>query len=113
MTEDQIIAFCDALPGATRETPFGPDTLVWKVGGKIFALLAPGSGRVSVKCADPDYAEMLISVGRAGKAPYLPRGGWLAADCSDCDDNEMAHRLRESYDTVRSSLPKRVQAGLD
>ncbi|TCO72433.1 MmcQ/YjbR family DNA-binding protein [Rhodovulum euryhalinum] len=112
MTEDQIIAHCDALPGAVRERPFGPETDVWKVGGKIFALMAPGSGRVSVKCADPDFAEMLISVGRAGKAPYLPRGGWIAVDCTACDDAEMTRRLTESYDVVRASLPKRVQAGL-
>ena len=30
--------YCLGLPGATEETPFGPDTLVFKVGGKIFAL---------------------------------------------------------------------------
>jgi predicted DNA-binding protein (MmcQ/YjbR family) len=113
MTEDQIIALCDALPGAVRDRPFGPETEVWKVGGKIFALMATGSGRVSLKCADPDYAEMLISVGRAGKAPYLPRGGWIAVEAAGLDDDEMAHRLRESYDTVRARLPRRVQQELD
>ncbi|SIO14741.1 Predicted DNA-binding protein, MmcQ/YjbR family [Rhodovulum sp. ES.010] len=112
MTEDQIVAFCDSLPGTTRSQPFGADIEVWKIGGKIFALMATGSGRVSVKCADPDYAEMLISVGRAGKAPYLPRGGWIAVTAHDLDDDEIAHRLRESYDTVRSRLPRRVQRGL-
>ena len=33
--------FCDyylGLPGATEETPFGPDTLVFKVDGKISVL---------------------------------------------------------------------------
>lgn len=74
--------------------------------------MARGSGRVSLKCADPDYAGMLISVGRAGKAPYLPRGGWSAVHAATCDDAEMTHRLRESYDTVRARLPKRVQAEL-
>lgn len=113
MTEDQILAFCDGLPGAARSQPFGPGTDVWKVGDKIFALMAPGSGRVSLKCADPGFAEMLISVGRAGKAPYLPRGGWIALETARHDPEEMAHRLRESYDTVRASLPRRVQATLD
>jgi len=112
MTEDDVIAFCNDLPGAVREQPFGPETEVWKVGGKIFALMATGSGRVSVKCADPDFAEMLISVGRAGKAPYLPRGGWIAVELATLDEDEMRLRLRESYDTVRSSLPKRVQQAL-
>lgn len=30
--------YCLAKAGVTEETPFGPDTLVFKVGGKIFAL---------------------------------------------------------------------------
>ena len=32
--------YCLSKPGAVEETPFGPDTLVFKVGGKIFALAA-------------------------------------------------------------------------
>lgn len=112
MTEDEIIAFCDARPGALRETPFGPQTEVWKVGGKIFALMARGSDRVSLKCADRDFAEMLISVGRAGKAPYLPRGGWIALDTRALPPEELTARLQESYDTVRASLPRKVQATL-
>ena len=113
MTEDQIIALCDALPGAVRDRPFGPETEVWKVGGKIFALMATGSGRVSLKCADPDYAEMLISVGRAGKAPYLPRGGWIAIEPALLGPTEPTDRLRESYETACARLPKRLRDNLD
>lgn len=109
MTEADIIAYCDALPGATRDHPFGPETEVWKIGERIFALMAQGSGRVSLKCADPDFAEMLISVGRAAKAPYLPRGGWIVVETEALSDDEMTLRLRESYDTVRSHLPRRLQ----
>ena len=112
MTEDEIIAFCTALPGATHERPFGPETEVWKVGGKIFALMARGSGRVSLKCTDPDFAEMLISVGRAGKAPYLPRGGWIAIEPALLGPTETTDRLRESYETVRARLSKRLRDNL-
>ncbi|BAQ68604.1 hypothetical protein NHU_01446 [Rhodovulum sulfidophilum] len=113
MTEDALCAFCDALPGATRSQPFGPGIEVWKIGGKIFALMAPGSGRISVKCADPEFAAMLIETGRAQKAPYLPRGGWISVGFGAQDTDEMAHRLRESHATVRASLPRRVREGLD
>ncbi|TCM84697.1 MmcQ/YjbR family DNA-binding protein [Rhodovulum steppense] len=109
MTEDQIIAFCDALPGATREQPFGPEAEVWKLGGKIFAILALGQGRVSLKCPDPAFAEMLIETGRATRAPYLPRGGWIALPASDPD---LAHRLTESHATIRASLPRRLRDSL-
>ncbi|MBN2905431.1 MAG: MmcQ/YjbR family DNA-binding protein [Rhodobacteraceae bacterium] len=107
MTEDQIIALCDALPGAMRSQPFGPEVEVWKIGGKIFALMARGGARISVKCADPGFAELLIETGAATRAPYLPRGGWIAIDTTDRDT--LTHRLRESYDTVRARLPKRLR----
>ncbi|MHC0054975.1 MmcQ/YjbR family DNA-binding protein [Actibacterium sp. D379-3] len=113
MDEAAVKTFCDDLIGACREQPFGPETDVWKVDGMIFALLARGSGRVSVKCPDTQMAEMLISVGRAGKAPYLPRGGWIAIDLDQLDESEVRERLLDSYQTVRSALPKRVQAELD
>jgi predicted DNA-binding protein (MmcQ/YjbR family) len=44
-------------PGAEESTPFGPDVLVFKVSGKIFALTDPGEypARLNLKC-DPDRA---------------------------------------------------------
>ena len=44
-------------PGAEESTPFGPDVLVFKVGGKMFALTDPGEypARLNLKC-DPDRA---------------------------------------------------------
>jgi predicted DNA-binding protein (MmcQ/YjbR family) len=47
-------------PGAMEDLPFGPDTLVLKVGGKMFALVGLNSQplRVSLKC-DPIDAQYL------------------------------------------------------
>ncbi|MEX5729247.1 putative DNA-binding protein (MmcQ/YjbR family) [Rhodovulum iodosum] len=112
MTEDDLIAFCDARKGATREQPFGPQTDVWKIGGKIFAMMAHGSDRVSLKCADAEIADMLVSTGRAGKAPYLPRGGWIAVPVSTTDETELKERLMASYEAVLHSLPRKVRDGL-
>src|SRR5678815_5226140 len=49
--------YCLTKRGASEETPFGPEVLVFKVGGKIFALAALDEvpPRVNVKC-DPDLA---------------------------------------------------------
>jgi predicted DNA-binding protein (MmcQ/YjbR family) len=53
----QFREFCLSKQGATEETPFGPDTLVFKVGGKIFAIapLDEVPARANLKC-DPDLA---------------------------------------------------------
>jgi predicted DNA-binding protein (MmcQ/YjbR family) len=52
-----LIAHCLAKPGAEETTPFGPDHLVYKVGGKIFGLTSPDDfpPRVNLKC-DPERA---------------------------------------------------------
>ncbi|RZK23858.1 MAG: MmcQ/YjbR family DNA-binding protein [Hymenobacter sp.] len=51
--------FCLSLPGATEELPFGPDTLAFKVGGKIFALTNLQTfASFNVKC-DPELAAEL------------------------------------------------------
>lgn len=38
MNIEDFREYCLSLKGATEETPFGPDWLTYKVGGKIFAL---------------------------------------------------------------------------
>jgi len=53
----QFREYCLSRQGATEETPFGPDTLVFKVGGKIFAIapLDEVPARANLKC-NPDLA---------------------------------------------------------
>jgi predicted DNA-binding protein (MmcQ/YjbR family) len=52
--------YCLSKPGAEETLPFGPDTLVYKAGGKVFLLtgLANEQLRFNVKC-DPDKATEL------------------------------------------------------
>jgi predicted DNA-binding protein (MmcQ/YjbR family) len=54
---EELSEFASRLPGAVEEQPFGPDVDVMKVGGKIFAILAPGAvpEAISLKC-DPGLA---------------------------------------------------------
>ncbi len=57
MDLSSAIELCHALPQAEATTPFGPDVLVMKVAGKVFALTVPGEfpSRINLKC-DPDRA---------------------------------------------------------
>lgn len=54
---DRVIAACNARPGSVEDYPFGDEVAVFKVAGKMFALVAlgPAPGSVSLKC-DPDLA---------------------------------------------------------
>jgi predicted DNA-binding protein (MmcQ/YjbR family) len=56
-----VEAYCDSKPGSSGSRPFGPEPLVFKVKGKMFALLLrrrDSPAIVNLKC-DPDRALML------------------------------------------------------
>lgn len=57
MNIETLRDYCLSKPGAEETLPFGPDTLVYKVGGKVFLLVGLDAEdlRFNVKC-DPDKA---------------------------------------------------------
>ena len=56
MNIETIREFCISKKGATEGFPFGEDTLVFKAGGKIFALVnLDGELSINLKC-DPEFA---------------------------------------------------------
>jgi predicted DNA-binding protein (MmcQ/YjbR family) len=57
MNIESLREYCLSKPGAEETMPFGPDTLVFKVNGKIFLLTGMDDEPLSfnVKC-DPDKA---------------------------------------------------------
>lgn len=60
MNIESFREYCIHLKGVTEELPFGPDTLVFKVMGKVFALTGLDQEYLSfnVKC-DPILAQEL------------------------------------------------------
>lgn len=60
MTHKQVEDYLLSLPNAKLDYPFGADVAVYKVGDKMFALVAEGKDpvRLSLKC-DPVLAETL------------------------------------------------------
>lgn len=55
-----VIAFCLSLPGADESQPFGPEVVVYKVGGKIFTIASPDDfpPRINLKCAPERAIEL-------------------------------------------------------
>jgi predicted DNA-binding protein (MmcQ/YjbR family) len=106
-----IEAFCLSLPGAVLDYPFGPDTAVFKIGGKMFCALGIGRG-VSFKVSDMAY-EILTQNGMAEPAPYLARAKWVnLPDPAQWSDEELESHLRASYDLILGKLTRKARAEL-
>ena len=110
MSRDRVNIMCARFAGAERSDPWGGGHDAWKVGGKMFACIGSVTAGVSVKTPDVETAQLLIDHGQAERAPYFHRS-WVLVDW-DIEENELEHRLRTSYELVKSKLPKKVQAGL-
>ena len=110
MSRETVNSICATLPGAEVSDPWGGGHDAWKVGGKMFACIGSVGDGVSVKTPDVETAAMLIDAGVGVKAPYFHRS-WIRLPW-DCPRDEMEHRLMQSYDLVRASLTKKLQATL-
>ncbi|MBI1317100.1 MmcQ/YjbR family DNA-binding protein [bacterium] len=91
------------LPNVSEETPFGPDVLVFKVGGKMFALLGLDNPEpyTNLKC-DPDRAEEL-RIDHPGIRPgyHMSKKHWNSVDL-DVGDALLLELLHHSYDLIAS-----------
>jgi predicted DNA-binding protein (MmcQ/YjbR family) len=100
---------CLAFPGSVETFPFGSETSVFKVAGKMFALsrLAQRPLGVSVKC-EPLLAEQLREAHPAVLPGYhLNKRHWntVIIDGS-LPQRVIKDMLEDSYDLVVSGLPR-------
>ena len=104
-----VIAHFLSKPGTEETTPFGPDVLVYKVGGKMFALTVPDEfpARLNLKC-DPERSIALRDEYEAIIPGYhMNKRHWntLILDGS-LPANLVRELIDHSYELVVASLPK-------
>ncbi len=104
-------SYCLAKPGVTEDFPFGPDTLVFRVGGKIFALTGvdePAPQSVNLKC-DPDRAIELREQYPTSILPgyHMNKKHWNTCVMDGRVPEALFRELiTHSYELVRATLPK-------
>src|ERR1700747_3086171 len=102
--------YCLSKPRATEGTPFGPDVLVFKVKGKMFALLALDEvpPRVNLKC-DPDLAlELRDRYEQVEPGYHMNKKHWnTVVHDGVIPDAEIRKMIDHSYELVVRSLPKK------
>ena len=109
-------SYCLDKPAVTETLPFGPDTLVMKVAGKVFAAtgLDEADFRVNLKC-DPQRAVEL----RDRHPAIVP--GWhmnkkhwntVYVETGNLPESLVRELIDHSYDLVVSGLTKKARAEL-
>jgi predicted DNA-binding protein (MmcQ/YjbR family) len=114
MNIDQLRKLCLSFPGVTEQIQWGDD-LLFKVGGKMFAVtrLEPAKVWLSLKANPEHFAELTERPGII-PAPYLARAKWIALESADAvPDAELSQLLRESYELVRAKLPRKIGESIE
>jgi predicted DNA-binding protein (MmcQ/YjbR family) len=105
--------YCLSKPSATEETPFGSDVLVFKVGGKIFALAALDEvpPTVNLKC-DPELAlDLRDRYEQVRPGYHMNKRHWNTVEIDGgIPDLELRKMIDHSYDLVAKSLPKAARS---
>lgn len=107
---ETLLDRCGALPSAELTYPFGDDTAVFKIGGKIFAIvdLAGETGGITLK-AEPDRVVALVREQPAvGPGYHMSKRHWVTVTLGQpIDPGLLDDLVEDSYDLVVASLPKR------
>jgi predicted DNA-binding protein (MmcQ/YjbR family) len=108
---EELRDFCLEKPGAAESFPFGEDTLVFKVGGKIFLLVGLKEGdRFNVKC-DPELAiELRERYDEVQPGYHMNKAMWNTVHMDGgLTRKQLCEMIDHSYDLIFKSLPKKIQ----
>jgi predicted DNA-binding protein (MmcQ/YjbR family) len=115
MNLETFYEYCLSKKGVTEHFPFDKDTLVFKVGGKMFALSSllqweKGKPSVNLKC-NPEYAQELRGLYDAIQpAFHMSKVHWnTIAINREVPDKFVKELIDDSYNLVFKSLTKILQ----
>ncbi len=113
MNIEEYRDYCLSLPGTTEGFPFGEDTLVMKVGGKMFSLASLESFTFNVKC-DPEKAiELREKYSEVLPGYHMNKQHWNTIIPDGSVDNAVLKEwISDSYKLVVSKLPLKERARL-
>ncbi|MGX5819134.1 MmcQ/YjbR family DNA-binding protein [Chitinophaga lutea] len=115
MNLEKFHAYCLSLPGVEEDFPFGEQTLVFKVMGKLFALTDVESFESVNLKADPDeIIEMRERYEAVLPGYHMNKKHWntILFDGS-IPDKLLLEWTKKSYDLVVAGLPKKIREQLN
>lgn len=115
MNIEQLYEFCLSKKGVTEHFPFDEDTLVFKVGGKMFALTSlkqyeAGNPAINLKCNPEKALELRAEYEGIRPGYHMSKVHWNTVDFNkDVSNKLICELINHSYDLVFGSLTKKVQ----
>jgi len=109
---------CLALPGATVDWPWGPDSDVFRIHHKMFALLwrnprVSDHMIVNLKAEPDEVPRLIASHGFVQPGFHMNKVHWITVELGPDADLSLADELIEdSYDNVVAGLPRRLRSTL-
>lgn len=114
MNIETLREYCLTKPGAEEAMPFGDDTVVFKVGGKLFLLVGlKEANRFNVKC-DPDLAiELREHYEEVQPGFHMNKTHWNTVFMNgNLTDKQLMEMIDHSYQLIVKSLPKAIRENL-
>lgn len=114
MNIETLRDYCLQQNGTEETMPFGNDTLVFKVGGKIFLLTSlKEANRFNAKC-DPDLAiELRERYSEVQPGYHMNKTHWNTVYMDgNLTEKQLLEMIDHSYGLIVKSLPKKVQETL-
>ena len=111
MNIEEFRSFCLQKYGVTEELPFDENTLVFKVKGKIFAIIDVDLFEsVNLKCDPQEAIKLREKYGAVQPGYHMNKKHWNTINFDgSLSDREIFHWVNHSYDLVVSKLPKKVR----
>ncbi len=103
-----VHAFCSALPGAGLSYPFGEETAVYKVGGKIFALTGDVSTSINLKAEPADVTGLVETYDAIDRGYHMNKKHWITVQLNGSLPGGLVEEpIEDSYDLIVDKLPAR------
>ncbi|MBL4678365.1 MAG: MmcQ/YjbR family DNA-binding protein [Mucilaginibacter sp.] len=110
MNIEDLRDYCLAKPGVTEGFPFGEETLVFKVGEKLFLLTGLGDNSFNVKCNPEKAVELREQFTEVRPGYHMNKKHWNTVRTDGSLTNKQLQEMVDhSYDLVLAGLPKKLR----
>lgn len=115
MNLETVYEYCLSKKGVSEHFPFDQDTLVFKVGGKMFALTSlmqweKGNPSINLKCEPERALELRAEYDAIQPGYHMSKVHWnTVAINQDVQDSFLKELIDHSYDLIFNSLTKKIK----